>query len=72
MYVKWFDTVMFYYVILVYLVNVTFCHFQISRCSFPVRPGARRERNPEDRCLHRPEDITGDTAGRTSRERRTR
>ncbi|CAI9618766.1 unnamed protein product [Staurois parvus] len=28
MYVKWFDTVMFYYVI---LVNVTFCHFQISR-----------------------------------------
>ncbi|CAI9578793.1 unnamed protein product [Staurois parvus] len=29
--VKWFDTVMFYYVILVYLVNVTFCHFQISR-----------------------------------------
>ncbi|CAI9621406.1 unnamed protein product [Staurois parvus] len=30
MYVKWFDTVMFYYVIL-YLENVTFCHFQISR-----------------------------------------
>ncbi|CAI9595078.1 unnamed protein product, partial [Staurois parvus] len=35
MYVKWFDTVMFYYVI---LVNVTFCHFQISRRSVPVRP----------------------------------
>ncbi|CAI9624529.1 unnamed protein product, partial [Staurois parvus] len=33
MYVKWFDTAMFYYVILVYLVNVTFCHFQIS-CQF--------------------------------------
>ncbi|CAI9586535.1 unnamed protein product, partial [Staurois parvus] len=33
MYVKWFDTVMYYYVILVYLVNVTFCHFQISRRS---------------------------------------
>ncbi|CAI9554036.1 unnamed protein product [Staurois parvus] len=33
MYVKWFDTVMFYYVILVNLVNVTFCHFQIS-CRF--------------------------------------
>ncbi|CAI9539555.1 unnamed protein product, partial [Staurois parvus] len=32
MYVKWFDTVMFYYVI---LVNVTFCHFQISRRSVP-------------------------------------
>ncbi|CAI9591504.1 unnamed protein product [Staurois parvus] len=30
MYVKWFDTVMFYYVI---LVNVTFCHFQISHRS---------------------------------------
>ncbi|CAI9557637.1 unnamed protein product [Staurois parvus] len=30
MYVKWFDTVMFYYVILVYLVNVTFCNFKIS------------------------------------------
>ncbi|CAI9617145.1 unnamed protein product [Staurois parvus] len=34
MYVKWLDTVMFYYVILVILVNVTFCHFQIS----PFRP----------------------------------
>ncbi|CAI9571448.1 unnamed protein product [Staurois parvus] len=30
MYVKWFGTVMFYYVILVIFVNVTFCHFQIS------------------------------------------
>ncbi|CAI9623521.1 unnamed protein product, partial [Staurois parvus] len=40
MYVKWFDTVMFYYVILVNLVNVTFCHFQISRRSVPVRPAA--------------------------------
>ncbi|CAI9609260.1 unnamed protein product, partial [Staurois parvus] len=29
---------MFYYVILVNLVNVTFCHFQISHCSVPVRP----------------------------------
>ncbi|CAI9611243.1 unnamed protein product, partial [Staurois parvus] len=38
MYVKWFDTGMLYYVILVYLVNVTFCHFQISRRSVPVRP----------------------------------
>ncbi|CAI9582249.1 unnamed protein product, partial [Staurois parvus] len=33
MYVKWFDTVMFYYVI---LVNVTFCHFQISRQFRPL------------------------------------
>ncbi|CAI9537915.1 unnamed protein product, partial [Staurois parvus] len=38
MYVKWFDTVMLYYVILVNLVNVTFCHFQISSRSVPVRP----------------------------------
>ncbi|CAI9563506.1 unnamed protein product [Staurois parvus] len=30
MYMKWFDTEMFYYLILVILVNVTFCHFQIS------------------------------------------
>ncbi|CAI9596255.1 unnamed protein product, partial [Staurois parvus] len=37
MYVKWFDTVMFYYVILVNFVNVTFCHFQIYRRSVPVR-----------------------------------
>ncbi|CAI9577240.1 unnamed protein product [Staurois parvus] len=72
MYVKWFDTVMFYYVILVYLVNVTFCLFQISCRSVPVRPGARRGRNPEDRCRHLPEDITGDTSGGTSWERRTR
>ncbi|CAI9566428.1 unnamed protein product, partial [Staurois parvus] len=38
MYVKWFDTVMFYYVSLVNLVNVTFCHFQISLQFRPVRP----------------------------------
>ncbi|CAI9554314.1 unnamed protein product [Staurois parvus] len=35
MYVKWVDTVMFYNVILVILMNVTFCHFQISRRSVP-------------------------------------
>ncbi|CAI9554344.1 unnamed protein product, partial [Staurois parvus] len=29
---------MVYYLILVYLVNVTFCHFQISRRSVPIRP----------------------------------
>ncbi|CAI9599642.1 unnamed protein product, partial [Staurois parvus] len=43
MYVKWFDTVMFYYVILVYLVNVTFRHFQISHRSVPVRPDVARD-----------------------------
>ncbi|CAI9594252.1 unnamed protein product [Staurois parvus] len=72
MYVKWFDTVMFFYVILVILVNVTFCHFQISRRSIPVRPDACRGRNPDDRCRHPPDYIVGDTAGGTSRERRTR
>ncbi|CAI9583573.1 unnamed protein product [Staurois parvus] len=72
MYVKWFDTVMLNYQILVYLVNVTFCHFQISRCSVPVRPDTRRGRNLDDRCRHPSEDITGDTAGETLRERRTR
>ncbi|CAI9602400.1 unnamed protein product [Staurois parvus] len=72
MYVKWFDTVMFYYVILVNLVNVTFCHVQIFRRSVPVRRDARRGRNPDDRCRHLPEDIARDTAGGTSRERRTR
>ncbi|CAI9560974.1 unnamed protein product [Staurois parvus] len=36
MYVKWFNTVMFYYVILVILVNVTFCHFQISHQFRPL------------------------------------
>ncbi|CAI9590780.1 unnamed protein product [Staurois parvus] len=72
MYVKCFDTVMFYYVILVILVNVTFCHFQISRRSVPVRPDARRGRNPDDRCLHPLDYIARDTAGGTSQERRTR
>ncbi|CAI9569847.1 unnamed protein product [Staurois parvus] len=72
MYVKWFDTGMLYCVILVILVNVTFCHFQISRSSFPVRPATRRGRNPDDRCRHPREDIAGDTAGGTPPERRTR
>ncbi|CAI9559508.1 unnamed protein product, partial [Staurois parvus] len=47
MYVKWFDTVMFYYVILVYLVNVTFCHFQISHRSVPRT--SRRSQGMEPR-----------------------
>ncbi|CAI9561780.1 unnamed protein product [Staurois parvus] len=62
---------MFYYVILVN-VNVTFCHFQISLHSVPVRPDAHRGRNPDDRCRHPLDYIAGDTAGGTSRERRTR
>ncbi|CAI9551698.1 unnamed protein product [Staurois parvus] len=42
MYVKWFDTVMFYYVILVNLVNVTFCHFQISHRSVVAGNGTQK------------------------------
>ncbi|CAI9576814.1 unnamed protein product [Staurois parvus] len=72
MYVKWFDTVMFYYVILVILVNVTFCHFQISRRSVPCTSRRSqgtepRRQTPASAGLH-----CGDTAGGTSRERRTR
>ncbi|CAI9555625.1 unnamed protein product [Staurois parvus] len=44
MYVKCFDTVMFYYVI---LVNVTFCHFLISRR--PVLRTSRRSQGTEPR-----------------------
>ncbi|CAI9609038.1 unnamed protein product, partial [Staurois parvus] len=54
MYVKWFDTVMLYYVI---LVNITFCYFQISRRSVPVRPDTPKGRNPDDRCQHLPDYI---------------
>ncbi|CAI9575454.1 unnamed protein product [Staurois parvus] len=72
MYVKWFDTVMLYYVILVIVGNVTFCNFLISHRSVPVRPDAHRGRNPDDRCCHPPDYIAGDTAGGTSRDRRTR
>ncbi|CAI9613604.1 unnamed protein product [Staurois parvus] len=35
MYVKWFDTGMLYYVILVYLVNVTFTTFTFPASSVP-------------------------------------
>ncbi|CAI9623048.1 unnamed protein product, partial [Staurois parvus] len=57
MYVKWFDTGMLYYVILVILVNVTFCNFQISHRSVP--PRRRRGRNPEDRCRHLRRTLQG-------------
>ncbi|CAI9564983.1 unnamed protein product [Staurois parvus] len=50
MYVKWFDTVMFYYVI---LVNVTFCHFLISRRFVPHTSRRSQGRNPDDRCIRR-------------------
>ncbi|CAI9547085.1 unnamed protein product [Staurois parvus] len=68
---------------MVWYSNVILCDFSVlSEChnmSFsnfpPFRPRTsrrRRGRNPDDRCRHLPEDITGDTAGGTSREYRTR
>ncbi|CAI9542152.1 unnamed protein product [Staurois parvus] len=64
MYVKWFDTVMFYYVILVNLVNVTFCHFQISHRSVLTLQGTepRRQMPASARGQYRGHcrrDITG-------------
>ncbi|CAI9607479.1 unnamed protein product [Staurois parvus] len=38
MYVKWFGTVMFYYVILVIFVNVTFCHIKFPAVPSPYVP----------------------------------
>ncbi|CAI9553262.1 unnamed protein product [Staurois parvus] len=38
----------------------------------PVRPDARRDRNTEDGCWHRPEEMAGDPVGATSQEQRTR
>ncbi|CAI9559040.1 unnamed protein product, partial [Staurois parvus] len=65
MYVKWFDTVMFYYVI---LVNLQKCHF-FKNFKFPAGFAAARtfrrhgDRNTEVRCRHPPEEMDGDTAG---------
>ncbi|CAI9532538.1 unnamed protein product [Staurois parvus] len=49
-----------------------FVIFKFPTVPSPVRPDARRGRNPDDRCQHPPEDIARDTAGGTSRERRRR
>ncbi|CAI9592577.1 unnamed protein product [Staurois parvus] len=49
-----------------------FVIFKFPAVPSPVHPDTRRGRNPEDRCRHPPEDITGDTAGGTSWECRTR
>ncbi|CAI9577019.1 unnamed protein product [Staurois parvus] len=47
--------------------------------NFKFAPGSgartsrhHRERNTEAGCRHRPEEMAGDAAGDTSRERRTR
>ncbi|CAI9590868.1 unnamed protein product [Staurois parvus] len=49
-----------------------FVIFKFPAVPSPVHPDARRGRNPDDRCRHRPEDIAGDAKGGTSRERTTR
>ncbi|CAI9599570.1 unnamed protein product [Staurois parvus] len=46
-----------------------FVIFKFPAIPSPVHPDARRERNPDGRCRHPPEDITGDTAGGTSRDK---
>ncbi|CAI9586460.1 unnamed protein product, partial [Staurois parvus] len=54
------------------LVNVTFKILKFPASSIPRTSRHCRDRNPEDGCRHQPEDITGDTAGGTSRERKRR
>ncbi|CAI9546410.1 unnamed protein product [Staurois parvus] len=49
-----------------------FVIFKFPAVPSPVCPDVRRGRNPDDRCWHLLEDIAGDTAGGTLRERRTR
>ncbi|CAI9607532.1 unnamed protein product [Staurois parvus] len=49
-----------------------FVIFKFPAVLSPVRPDARRGRNPDDRCRHPLDYIAGDTAGGTSRERRRR
>ncbi|CAI9576367.1 unnamed protein product, partial [Staurois parvus] len=51
------------------LVNITFCHFQISHRSVPRT--SRRSQGIEPR-RQMTDYIVGDTAGGTSREHRTR
>ncbi|CAI9549704.1 unnamed protein product [Staurois parvus] len=43
--------------------------FKFPAGSVPHTSRRRRERNLEDGCRHRLEDITGDTAGGTSRDK---
>ncbi|CAI9611172.1 unnamed protein product [Staurois parvus] len=44
-----------------------FVIFKFPAVPSPVRPDARKGRNPDDRCRHPPDYIAGDTAGGTSR-----
>ncbi|CAI9552553.1 unnamed protein product [Staurois parvus] len=41
--------------------------FKFPASSVPRTSRRRRERNPEDRCRNRPEEMAGDAAGGTSR-----
>ncbi|CAI9547371.1 unnamed protein product, partial [Staurois parvus] len=61
MYVKWFDTVMFYYVILVYYKNDIFLKIQISRRF--RRPYVPSSQGPEHRS-QMPASAGGDGRGR--------
>ncbi|CAI9613800.1 unnamed protein product [Staurois parvus] len=63
---------MLYYEILVILVNVTFCHFFISRRSVPCTSQRSQGTEPRRQMPHPPDYIAGDIAGGTSQERRTR
>ncbi|CAI9611678.1 unnamed protein product, partial [Staurois parvus] len=47
-----------------------YVNFKFPAVPSPVRPDARRGRNPDGRCRHPPDYIAGDTAGGTSQERR--
>ncbi|CAI9595970.1 unnamed protein product, partial [Staurois parvus] len=60
MYVKWCDTDK----ALGTKLNI-FVIFKFPAVPSPVRPNARRGRNPEDRCRHPPDYIAEDTAGGT-------
>ncbi|CAI9598140.1 unnamed protein product, partial [Staurois parvus] len=64
MYVKWFETVMFYYVILVYYKKSFFKNFKFPAGSAARNvPTSHRDRNTEARCRHPPEEMDGDAAG---------
>ncbi|CAI9596837.1 unnamed protein product [Staurois parvus] len=70
MYVKWFDTVMFYYV--KFISPKMRKMFKFAAVPASVRPDARRDRNTEVGCRHRPGEMAGKAARDASRERRTR
>ncbi|CAI9552534.1 unnamed protein product [Staurois parvus] len=58
---------MFYYIIII-LKKIKF----FKNVRFAAGSRRHRDRNTEAGCRHRPEEMAGDAAGDTSRERRTR